>query len=268
MSSAANPDGRFGAFDTDTAALRRRIEAHARYGTRDLDPWVLDLLELAPGQHVLDLGCGTGKQTLPVADAVGPDGHVVAVDASPDALAALTAAAEDRDLAERITPRRTRFEDISEIDGKFDRVVSCYALYYARNTDPLFHAIEQALAAGGLFFFCGPSARNNFELREFCASLRQEQDADEPADAVVEFMEQTGFEKARELFGDVEQLEFENALRFDSPEALLTYWRSYNMYDPSIEQDFGAAVECHFASEPVFETVKRVAAVRARKAGL
>ncbi len=37
-------------------------------------------LELQPGMRVADVGCGPGRLTLPIADAVGLDGEVVALD--------------------------------------------------------------------------------------------------------------------------------------------------------------------------------------------
>ena len=40
------------------------------------------LLELRPGQKVLDVGCGTGEDARAMARLVGPDGRVVAVDGS------------------------------------------------------------------------------------------------------------------------------------------------------------------------------------------
>ena len=43
-------------------------------------------LELSPGLHVLDAGCGPGRLTIPIARAVAPQGHVLAVDIQPDML--------------------------------------------------------------------------------------------------------------------------------------------------------------------------------------
>src|SRR5579871_6423644 len=46
------------------------------------------LLELRPGQHVLDVGCGTGEDARAMAQLVAPGGRVVAVDGSQAMIAA------------------------------------------------------------------------------------------------------------------------------------------------------------------------------------
>ena len=61
--------GRLGELDTDTEALTNRINAHAAFGKRNLEEWVFALLDVRPGHNILELGCGTGKQTIPLARA-------------------------------------------------------------------------------------------------------------------------------------------------------------------------------------------------------
>jgi len=41
-------------------------------------------LELAPGQTVLDVGCGTGQSFALLEEAIGPDGRIVGIDLSPE----------------------------------------------------------------------------------------------------------------------------------------------------------------------------------------
>lgn len=55
---------------------------------------------IRPGMRVLDLGCGAGDVTFVAADLVGPDGSVVGVDHSPDALARARLRAGQRGLAQ------------------------------------------------------------------------------------------------------------------------------------------------------------------------
>lgn len=64
----------------------RRLEIlHTLYGpgTRD----VLERAGIRRGMRVADFGCGVGTVTLLMAEAVGPEGHVVGVDASGEQIA-------------------------------------------------------------------------------------------------------------------------------------------------------------------------------------
>lgn len=45
---------------------------------------MLDLLDVAPGQRVLDVGCGSGWTTALLGDLVGPEGEVVGVEIVPE----------------------------------------------------------------------------------------------------------------------------------------------------------------------------------------
>lgn len=71
----------------DVAALFDRLaDTYDAVGV----PWfglvaehLVDELAPAPGERAVDIGCGRGAVTRPLADAVGPDGQVVAFDLAP-----------------------------------------------------------------------------------------------------------------------------------------------------------------------------------------
>jgi len=218
--------------------------------------------------QILELGCGTGKQSLPVARLIGDTGRVTAVDLSRDALDTLQQQALEAGLGPRISTRNLDLDKVSSAlePGPFDRVIACYSIYYSKQPEPLFRFLHEALRPGGVFFFCGPSQRNNAELKEFHYSLYNLINRPAPAaKTAAPFMEGTGQDLTRDIFGNVEILYFENPLRFDSPEALHSYWSSYNLYDETLDEVFRAQAAEHFARSHVFETVKRVIAVRAVK---
>ena len=49
-------------FQETTDDLAKRIDIHSRFGSRDIDEWMLEILNLQPGIKILDVGCGSGKQ--------------------------------------------------------------------------------------------------------------------------------------------------------------------------------------------------------------
>jgi SAM-dependent methyltransferase len=72
---------------------------------------------IAPGQRVLDVGCGSGALTVPLAELVGAE-NVAGVDPSPDALAACRGALPDVEL-HQAWAEKLPFED-----DRFDAVVA------------------------------------------------------------------------------------------------------------------------------------------------
>jgi ubiquinone/menaquinone biosynthesis C-methylase UbiE len=53
------------------------IDVMKKYGGQTV---AIEMLELAPGMRVADVGCGPGRLTIPIAEAVSPGGEVVALD--------------------------------------------------------------------------------------------------------------------------------------------------------------------------------------------
>jgi trans-aconitate 2-methyltransferase len=106
---------------------------------------VLALLDLKGTEHVLDLGCGTGKITAEIATRV-PQGSVVGVDCS----AEMTAFASQQFGAQP----NLRFEtyDIRGLpfQEEFDLVVSFNALHWIPEQDKALHCIRSAMKRDGL----------------------------------------------------------------------------------------------------------------------
>lgn len=221
-------------------------------------------LDLTTGLHVVDLGAGTGKQAIPMAEAVGKEGRILAVDSSAAALEVLTNQARSLGLADRIDTVVTDFDDIAHhLNGStFDRVSSCYALYYANDPDSVFQCVRRVLKSDGVFFCCGPSAENNAELKRFHYSLLETSPPSETA--ASRFMGDIGPKLASQYFASVELSTFENVLAFNSAESLYRYWSSYNLYDERIDSEFKLAAARHFERHEVFETRKRVVGIQAR----
>jgi ubiquinone/menaquinone biosynthesis C-methylase UbiE len=68
-------------------------------GRREERRMALEMLQPARGDRILDVGCGPGSTTRLLADAVGDDGLVVGLDASPPMLAAAVRRSRQKNLA-------------------------------------------------------------------------------------------------------------------------------------------------------------------------
>src|SRR5713226_7412493 len=101
-----------GQLSTNTTALKQRLLAHEKYGSNDLNAWIFDHLQLTKGLSMLDIGCGTGKQTLDIAQTIGETGSVLAIDLSQESLNTLAQAAKASGVAERIRLLQADIDDL------------------------------------------------------------------------------------------------------------------------------------------------------------
>jgi len=254
-----------GKFNTDAGALAKRIHCHDAFGSNDLNQWIFRNLSLCAGASVLDVGCGTGKQSLLIAKIVGKSGKVHSTDVSKEALDILEKEASNLGLAKRISLSCCRHGDIHSYikENTYDRVVSSYSLYYAENPEYVIKTLWDAIHPGGILFFCGPSNGNNDELKSFHYSLAGVSvSVDSQAS---NFMEGAGQRITRQFFNEVDIVNFENPLQFDSAESLYTYWSSYNLYEEKLDNIFRKAATEYFSKSSFFVTTKRVIGVRAVK---
>jgi arsenite methyltransferase len=110
--------------------------------------YFLDLAAPAPGDTVLDLGCGSGTDSFLAALAVGRGGLVVGVDITAPQLAKARRLARDGGLAQ-IDFREGDIERPPVDDGSVDVVISNGAINLAPDKPAVFAAAARALRPGG-----------------------------------------------------------------------------------------------------------------------
>ena len=251
-----------GALDTDSVALAKRLELQHRFSGFKLNEWIFEHIAPQPGERWLDLGCGRGEQSLPLANIVR---SVVSVDLSEDSLAALRSA----DDTGRIETIHCGLDDIQSLSRQedFDGVIGSYSLYYADDPVALFRNIRASLKGGGRLFFCGPAHENNMELRSLAAVATSEGGMLEPT-RPSRFMEEWAPVICSSLFDSVEIFRFENWVRFTRADDLVDYWRSHNLYRPDALERFNKLAQRHFDQSPEFVNVKRGVGVFAHSKAL
>jgi demethylmenaquinone methyltransferase / 2-methoxy-6-polyprenyl-1,4-benzoquinol methylase len=94
-------------------------------------------LKLPPGSRGLDAGCGTGSNTLLLAEAVGSGGHVIGLDLSPGILVIAREIAEKSGLSEQVSFQEGDVNRLPFDDDAFDWVWSVDCVGYYRSGEPL-----------------------------------------------------------------------------------------------------------------------------------
>jgi ubiquinone/menaquinone biosynthesis C-methylase UbiE len=127
----------------DFVDSRRMIE-----GEREIKKLILRQLDLRPGAHVLDIGCGTGDDAREIAGLVSPSGRVVGIDTSE------TMIAEARRRAAGCGPSlEFRIGDASGLDfpdASFDGVRTDRVLIFVRQAEKALAEAFRVLRHGGI----------------------------------------------------------------------------------------------------------------------
>lgn len=126
-------------------------------------PVTAALLSLAapqPGEHALDVGCGSGETTLALAAAVGDDGTVLGLDISEPLLARARVRAEELlSEAEFRNADAATFAD----DSGFNLILSRFGVMFFDDPVAAFANLHGLAAPGGrLTFACWQPAAENF----------------------------------------------------------------------------------------------------------
>ncbi|MGZ8493448.1 MAG: methyltransferase domain-containing protein [Gemmatirosa sp.] len=133
---------------THDAELRRLGFQHQVWAAPTAASW--ERARFAPGMRLLDVGSGPGYATFDLADLVGVEGSVLAVDVSQRFVSRLEAERTRRGL----TQIETRLEDLEQldvaaasVDGAFARWVLCFV----RDPAEVVARVARALRPGGAF---------------------------------------------------------------------------------------------------------------------
>ena len=107
---------------------------------------LIDVALLQPGEHVLDVGCGTGVVTRLAAERVGPDGSVTGLDLNPGMLAVARSVASPE---LNITWREASAESMPLPDAGFDVVLCQLSLQFVPDRKAAVSEMHRVLRPGG-----------------------------------------------------------------------------------------------------------------------
>lgn len=129
--------------DLDVFDTQRTYGVGARnYQAASMRSWpgvtrrAVELMDVRPGNRVLEVGCGPGELLAEAAGAVGAGGRVTGVDKVPEMLELAARRVADAGVGDRVTLEVGDMHDLGRYRN-YDRTACVFAYYFAREFVPV-----------------------------------------------------------------------------------------------------------------------------------
>jgi len=109
---------------------------------------LVDLVDMRPGDRVLDVACGTGAVLLPAAERTGPSGSIIGIDLTPQMVAVCRA----KIAATNVHNVDVRVMDATVLDlpdASFDVVTCGFAIWFIPDMQGALREMRRVLKPGG-----------------------------------------------------------------------------------------------------------------------
>lgn len=247
-------------YQETTSDLLARIDIHKKYGSRDIDEWMLHVLNPQKGMKILDVGCGAGKQCFLFYKALEGEADITGGDINPELLE--KARQENDKIGNRIKFIDLDFNQRFPIDDdQYDLVTSCFAIYYSTDIPSTISEMYRVIKPGGQLFTTGPMPENKRLFYDIIFEATHKPIPPMPGSS--RYFSQI-YRAIQNQFNCVELNIFENPLIFEDVDPFLAYTRASLSEDrrlwKSLFEDAGGF-------EAVIQAIKTAAEARLAKEG-
>jgi len=247
-------------YQETTNDLLARIDIHKKYGSRDIDQWMLHLISPQKGSIILDVGCGSGKQCFLFYKALEGDAEITGGDVNPELLD--KARQENAKIGNRIKLIDLNFNQRFPLnDNQYDLVTSCFAIYYSEDIPFTISEMHRVSRPGGRLFTTGPMPENKRLFYDIIFEATQKPIPPMPGSSRYSSLI---YKAIQEQFSKVEVHIFENPLVFENVEPFLAYTRASLSEDRRL---WKTLFEDTGGFEQVMQQIEKVATQRISQEG-
>lgn len=145
----------------------KHLESRFRKWTQNPEKILRNYIE--EGMIILDIGCGTGFFTIPMAEIVGESGKVIAVDIQQGMLEKVRMKIKGKDIENRIIFHKNEQDKIG-VTEKVDFILAFYVLHEVPDENQFLEEIFSILKPNGRFYLVEPKlfhvSRKDFKKTE------------------------------------------------------------------------------------------------------
>ena len=109
---------------------------------------LLKKVDLQPGEEVLDISCGTGLVTFPMARAVGEEGKIIGIDLSGKMITEARDLFQDQEVS-NVDFMQMDAEELEFLDASFDVAVNSLGMMYYPNPNKAIEEMYRITTSGG-----------------------------------------------------------------------------------------------------------------------
>lgn len=200
--------------------LAVRIDAHDKYSEKNIDDWIIGLLNLKEDENILDVGCGGGKQLISYFSVV-KNGRIFGCDISNELLdMAREKVGEQNSITFFQHDMNQKF---SFDDNLFDVLTACFSIYYVEDSRAIIKEFSRILKQEGRLLIVGPTPKNTEDFWQLHEKVTG-REVDEKALYRRARIHDEFIPLMKNYFQNCRVSIFNNTLRFESAAELIDYY--------------------------------------------
>jgi len=221
-------------YQETSSDLTKRINIHDQYGSRNIDEWMISLLNINPGIKILDVACGSGKQCVSYYNKLNGDVEIIGGDVSTELLEQARKICQEKNYNIKFIDLDFN-KPIQFADTRFDLLSCCFAIYYSEDIPFTISEMHRMLKKGGKLFVTGPMPENK---KIFYDVIKEATDKPIPRMPGSSRYSTEILGAIKKQFSQVELQIFENPLTFITAEPFIEYTRASLSEDRKLWSDF------------------------------
>ncbi len=205
--------------------LKTRIDLHDKFSINKYGwhRWVFDKIDFFPGVKILELGCGNCDLWKKNINRIPDSCEITATDISNGMI---------KDAKHNLSSIKNKFyfktidsQNISFKDESFDIVIANHVLFYVKDIEKSLKEIRRVLKPGG-FLYASTTGQNHMKELDTITKRFDNRMTFSPVDLTKQFGLENGKEKLKNLFSDIHEYIYEDALIVDESEPIMNYIKS------------------------------------------